>query len=390
MAQVMILTSSSKDDSLIFLFQDFGLPAHPSLKSHPLVTPFNMDMLGNSLRPKLTEELERDSYGAFISSNESNLLLAEVRLSKSVTHAYLIDAHSMQFYVDNFYWASTQTSILQLALNEVQSSPKELPVLTRKAILSGAWHFGHLIGDHAHRFIMAGCQRQSQTSPKPIHLCIDCQSADWIFNILFLEKRNFFGLNSQVQMGSSSRVRLYELDDCICYFPADDKSLTLTVASDHVRNFIRIADSNESPCLRVFLTSQRTNRIINSEELCTYLHANGWEILNPYETESKRVLEKIANADSLLCENGSILFNCFLARSKPYWVFCSQRSTHSLEGAMWAGGGIYNHFHKDLLSYFPCKAIAEAPHPYSDAIAVDIGDLDIFLRSAHIFGDESN
>jgi hypothetical protein len=49
-------------------------------------------------------------------------------------------------------------------------------------------------------------------------------------------------------------------------------------------------------------------------------------------------------------------------------------------GIPWAAGGVYNYFHKDILSYFPCKTIDASNHPFKDLIWVDIYGLDAALN----------
>jgi len=342
-------------------------------------------MSGIQLSASLARDLERDAFGSFIASRGKSLVLVEIELSNVETQAYVVDLNRHEFYVENTFWADAQSSILAAALSEVKLPLKDIPILSRKTILAGVWHFGHLIGDHAHRLVTASRQSNKLKYLKPIHLCINTQCEDWIFDTLFLHEKLFVSSNSEVSF-AGSRVRVYALDDCICFFPADDKSIPLSIASEHVRLNIQGSSFNESSSLKIFLTSQRASRIINSDALCAFLRSRGWEIINPTEMQNQAVLSKVANAHRLISENGSILFNCFLARSSPYLVLCSQRSTSYLEGDAWAGGGVYNYFHKGVLVYFPCKAIVENHHPFSDAIWVDIESLDVALNSPAFAG----
>lgn len=333
------------------------------------------------LCPVLTKDLERDKFGPFLASKGMRLLLVEIKISEVETQAYVLDLKSMRFYVDNLLWAHAQTTILARALNEFGlSSLHDVPILTRKTILAGAWHFGHLIGDHAHRLVIASRQYNQQKDSRPIHFCINAQREHWIFDALFLDRKAFINSTSEDPF-TDSKVRAYALDDCICFFPDQDKSIPLSMASEHVKHTMKVSGLQEPAGSKVFLTSQRVNRMVNSETLCAFLRTRGWEIVNPIEMQHQAVLSKVANAERLICENGSILFNCFLARSNPYLVLCSKRSTSYLEGIPWAGGGVYNYFHKGILSYFPCKAIVETHHPFSDLIWVDIENLDVVLDS---------
>jgi len=343
-------------------------------------------MTGIKLCPVLTKDLERDKFGSFLASKGMRLLLVEIKISEVETQAYVLDLKSMRFYVDNLLWAHAQTSILATALNEFGlSSLQDAPVLSRKTILAGAWHFGHLIGDHAHRLVIASRQYDKQKDSRAIHFCINAQSGDWIFDTLFLDRKAFIHSNFDVSF-AGSRVRAYALDDCICFFPDQDKSIPLSIASEHAKRTMQVSGLQEPAGSKVFLTSQRANRMVNSEALCAFFRSRGWEIVNPIEMQNQTVLSKVANAKRLICENGSILFNCFLARSNPYLVLCSQRSTSYLEGIPWAGGGVYNYFHKDILAYFPCETIAETHHPFSDVIWVDIDRLDAVLNSPAFAG----
>jgi len=86
----------------------------------------------------------------------------------------------------------------------------------------------------------------------------------------------------------------------------------------------------------------------------------------------------INSADVLVSENGSILFNCFLARFLPYICLTSARI--NIDNEAWKQGGLsYNNYHREVIKYHICNLINKSiKHPFADTIWVSPTDLDKF------------
>ena len=122
---------------------------------------------------------------------------------------------------------------------------------------------------------------------------------------------------------------------------------------------------------KLLLVGGLNSRVSNRTELYDMATAHGWEIANPLKANIKHLLLKLHYAQELISENGSILFNCFLSRHRPYMVLSSSRKIEESELKMTLGGEVYNNFHSHLIKYTNSKDyIASPKHPYADTINV--------------------
>ena len=128
-----------------------------------------------------------------------------------------------------------------------------------------------------------------------------------------------------------------------------------------------------------FSASGRSSRIRNIQQLSKYLFKHKVLVLNPFVTPIREILRALAHSKLVFCENGSILFNCFLARNDQYYVFASKRSLN-LSSLDYLGGGIYNEYHSQFINYIPFDSTQITHHPFSDQIEVDCAQLSYYLR----------
>ena len=176
------------------------------------------------------------------------------------------------------------------------------------------------------------------------------------------------------KIDSIDPVRIYELEDCCLVGQTNAPNKTLKYLHRHYINNIRREYRAEGES-KSLLLSGRSDRISNTEELIYMKQREGWRILNPHELTVEEILNKIERSGTLICENGSILFNCFAARSKRYSVFCSDRMKEGIDAKAYEGGGQYNEFHKRIISYIYSKCEESRHHPYSDKIEVNISNI---------------
>ena len=142
--------------------------------------------------------------------------------------------------------------------------------------------------------------------------------------------KEWFGCERMEKIDSIDPVRIYELEDCCLVGQTNAPKKTLKYLHRHYINNIRREYRAEGES-KSLLLSGRSDRISNTEELIYMKQREGWRILNPQEMTVEEILNKIERSGTLICENGSILFNCFAARSKRYSVFCSDRMKEGID-----------------------------------------------------------
>lgn len=130
---------------------------------------------------------------------------------------------------------------------------------------------------------------------------------------------------------------------------------------------------------KVFLTSERAERIENIAEVVDFLRTQNVYILNPHNHGFEETLAILRDADVVISENGSITHNILIARNKPFYIL-SAPGWNQLSPSEFAGGGIYNAFKDYLSNYIECQPIQkESHHPFSTLITVDLADLKAIL-----------
>lgn len=328
----------------------------------PLIS-FEMEIL-------IAEDLDR--YKAPVIKVRSEHLLLEIDISHHETQTFLFDQSRRALILENIFWADQQISLVDQALTWIRSSGIFNGVLRKKTILLGVWHFGHLIGDHSHRFIEDAMHKISYAEKNySIHCSSPNQDIHWLQDLFYGGERLPFYEAADSGISKKS-VRVFSLEDCYCYFPTRNKAMSLSAASIHVDRMLNIDARIEMGRNRnVLLTSERSSRIENIVELKQRLSEEGWKIINPLRLDILSVLHIVRDANLLVSENGSIVFNCLLARTRSYYILASPRvKCISGESAEWQGGAIYNSYHDDLFTYLSCSCRSEAHHPYSDRIFV--------------------
>ena len=136
---------------------------------------------------------------------------------------------------------------------------------------------------------------------------------------------------------------------------------------------------------KVFLTSYRTERITNLEELLEYFKLNNFEVVDARNCDVLTA-SKIRNADVLICEDGSISHMPLIHRNEKYFVlrsnhfkFKHSEAYYEYSEAHYAGGFIFTEFHEGLRIHVPCRMVKEQKHPLASRIFVDLEKLDQLL-----------
>jgi hypothetical protein len=129
---------------------------------------------------------------------------------------------------------------------------------------------------------------------------------------------------------------------------------------------------------KVFLTSERSDRIVNIAELKRYLVGKGFYVLNPRDHEFLDTLALVQNAETLITEAGSIMLNIFISRHKPYHCLVSENAKN-MSDEDFIGGGVFNAFKLYSASLHYCRPVGTLGmhHPYSNQIEVNITQLQV-------------
>jgi hypothetical protein len=312
---------------------------------------------------RCTDSLEVDRYSAPQIHANDDYMIVEIDVSSVETQVFLIDLKLSTLYLETPHWAGEQMRLVANALAYSSYQIARRTYLERQTVLLGVWHFGHILGDHAHRLI-SHCRRGQKCS-MAIHQSSNFKGLKSIQAMLDIHQ---IGSDVKHDRNTDAHIRIFYLRDCLCFFPARNKAIPLSFAQEHViRNLKKENDPNKKR--KILLTSGRKERIANIDILARILRKDSWACINPLITPARLVLKLIYNADMLVSENGSILFNCFLARTKEYYVLASERiSSMSIRDNL--GGGVYNNFHEGVIRYIRCEALKQSHHPFSDKILV--------------------
>ena len=138
---------------------------------------------------------------------------------------------------------------------------------------------------------------------------------------------------------------------------------------------------------KLFLTSQRPGRIANLEEVSACFQAFGYQVLNPTEEPVLPLLQRLRQARRLWSEQGSMVLNLLLCRSRPYRLLeldAAHSAGYPPELAA-LGGTAYNAFQRGLMQPFACPPadastrLDRSLHPYQRQLRVDLQALEAAL-----------
>jgi len=246
-------------------------------------------------------------------------------------------------------------------------------------------HFGHWVGDQLGAFLWYA--RQLQSLPDPPRLLAIAPSPDWADflsgicpkgSLLLMTPQQYLDVNWVLERAMllprmSPWQNLSLLRDCLS--PDLPRSEALV--------------SGASGPLRIFLCSQRQERILNLEAVEGLFRGHGYAVLNPTSHPPQQLLCWIRQASSLWCEHGSMVMNALLSRDRPYRLLelCSLNSCRYPRELRMLGGGVYNSFHLGLITPFYCQPGVDSArldrqlHPYQRQLVVDLDALQQELAS---------
>ena len=240
-------------------------------------------------------------------------------------------------------------------------------------------HFGHWVGDQLGAFLWYA--RQLQTLSDPPRLIAIAPSPTWaefliercpMDSLWVMTPQEFLNANWVLQRA----MVLPRMS------PWQNLSLLRDFLSQSLPRCEAPFSGSSGPC-RIFLCSQRQERIANLEAVEDLFRVHGYSVLNPTSHAPQQLLRWIRQASSLWCEQGSMVMNALLSRDRPYRLlelsslnFCRYPSELQM-----LGGGVYNSFHLGLIKPFYCQPAVDSVrldrqlHPYQRQLVVDLAAL---------------
>ena len=223
-------------------------------------------------------------------------------------------------------------------------------------------HFGHFVGDILGSLIFY-VQKFSDYSRK---LLIICPSIEW---------ENFFNENFKDKILTLKPKELVKnkinLHDAIV-LPRMSTFQNIQLA----RSYFLSKNLGNKFYKKVFLTTERTERISNINELTMKLKELGFIIVNPLNLKITELMNYIKNSEILISEKASVLNNLLLVREKNF-ILLSCPEEKNLDSRFFAGAGIYKTFIINLINDIDCQKdpYNQNEKPYKNRIKVDIDKL---------------
>ena len=249
-----------------------------------------------------------------------------------------------------------------------QQGSKPTIVIDEPALLLPYYttHFGHFTGDCLGAII--ALSKLAPTENRKLFFIAPNQYDEII---------NRYGKQSRLQKIDSQQAFTHNvIFSNACLLPRISPWQNLSLCS---QIFWEASSSLPTKPQKVFLTSGRSERIENIEEVISFLRSENVYILNPKNHGFEATLAILRDAQVVISENGSITHNILIGRNKPFYVL-SAPGWNQLSASEFAGGGIYNAY-KDYLSHdIECRpSKTESHHPFSTSITVDLADLKAIL-----------
>ena len=138
-------------------------------------------------------------------------------------------------------------------------------------------------------------------------------------------------------------------------------------------------ENNKFRNKKVFLTSERIEKISNIKDVITYLKKKNFIIVNPKNLSTLQLFKILNSAKVLISECASISHNLHLSRNKPYYLLLpnSFKDLNNLNKKWYRVTGMFSNFHSCLYKPIYCKNNNDIEYawPLLDQIKVDLNKL---------------
>ena len=275
-----------------------------------------------------------------------------------------IAQNNISFTVNNYFRETQYKKIIKEKnknknINELNEKVYVLPYYTS--------HFGHFVGDILGSILYYLLKFNKEKRK----LLIICPSDNW---------KNFFldNFKEQIYLISPKEIleNRYFFNDAVV-LPRMSTFQNLQLS----RNYFLSQNLNKNFCKKIFLTTERSDRISNIDELIKKLSDLDFKIINPTDYNIIDLCNYIKNSEILICEKASIMNNLLLARDKKFYLLSSEEEKN-LNHKFFIGAGIYKTFIFNLINEIYCPKDPENQNdkPYKNRIKVDINKLKNILE----------
>ena len=314
----------------------------------------------------------------------------DVRL---VSHAYRSSSIPDYPCIEAWALVDGKTRGQASAYRRIQFHTIRKQLKKREQPLAGAYavfphltsHFGHWVGDQLGAFLWYS--RQLQSLPDPPRLLAIAPSPDWATFLTELCPKD-----SLVLMTPQQYLEVNWVLERAMLLPRMSPWQNLSLVRDCLSASMPSFDSSFSKSgrpERIFLCSQRQERILNLDAVAGLFQDHGYVVLDPTLITPHQLLLRLRQSSALWCEQGSMVMNALLARDRPYRLLELEplHSTCYPRGLQMLGGGIYNSFHLGLITPFFCQPAIHSDrlnrevHPYQRQLVVDLDALEQELIS---------
>lgn len=204
-------------------------------------------------------------------------------------------------------------------------------------------HFGHFTGDLLGQMLYFINLIKNEKSNRK--LLITSPSIKWdnflkdISNdkILFFSPKQLLSNNYLIKNGT--------------IFPRLSTTQNIILAKNILNGLINF---NKVSPKKIFLTTDRNDRISNIKELKKFLINENFEIIISNNYEINELLSIIKSADIVITEKASILNNVILIRNSKYIILSSITETN-LSKKLFFGAGIYKEFDRGIYKEIFCE-----------------------------------
>lgn len=127
---------------------------------------------------------------------------------------------------------------------------------------------------------------------------------------------------------------------------------------------------------KVFLTSERVERISNIKEVINYLKKKNFIIINPKKLHVLNLFRILNSAKIVISEHASISHNIHIARNKPYYLLLPQ-TFKTINKKWYRITSIFNNFNSSLYKPIYCENSDRKKYiiPLQEQIKVDLKKL---------------
>ena len=127
---------------------------------------------------------------------------------------------------------------------------------------------------------------------------------------------------------------------------------------------------------KVFLTSERVERISNIKEVINYLKKKNFIIINPKKFHVLNLFRILNSAKIVISEHASISHNIHIARNKPYYLLLPQ-TFKTINKKWYRITSIFNNFNSSLYKPIYCENSDKKKYiiPLQEQIKVDLKKL---------------